>query len=284
MTAKKLTKKGAMSVTAALDRLASLFQSEFKTLKVPAHIASDFAYRCDLLSDHIEEMSGVKTALDGAPKAKVNYPVTGDTFDAEVIGEEQGGPAEGDSDEPYMKGEFTQQENRELRERQEAGDLGMSANPEPQAPQAGKQATYETIGRREAANRIGILGGQIQKMAVKTARNTGLSKRLARLASILMRVQVGVLSGKVAASNVQQILKALNHLVPHAMNVSNATAPKVAHMVDLTIQITKKAEDEEDEPEEPEEGKEAAEEEPEKTEEEPEEEKKEASHGFKLDA
>ena len=45
-------------------------------------------------------------------------------FDPEEIGKEDAGPLEDEPDEAFMKSEFTQQENRELRERQQDGDLG----------------------------------------------------------------------------------------------------------------------------------------------------------------
>ena len=46
-------------------------------------------------------------------------------FDPEDIAEEKSGPEEADSDESYMKGEFTQQENSEMLETQEKGNWGQ---------------------------------------------------------------------------------------------------------------------------------------------------------------
>jgi len=44
-------------------------------------------------------------------------------WDANAIADDVGGPEESESDEPYMKGEFTQQEFHELRDKQQSGDL-----------------------------------------------------------------------------------------------------------------------------------------------------------------
>lgn len=69
--------------------------------------------------------------------------VTG--YDAGEIGEEVGGALEHDADEyEYMSGQFTQQNRRELREKQEAGSL---ASPEtaPRSPRPGVQANFENL-------------------------------------------------------------------------------------------------------------------------------------------
>lgn len=50
-----LTRKGAKSVTADLDRLADLVQHRFEVLGLPEKVAQDFAHKCDLLADHIEQ-------------------------------------------------------------------------------------------------------------------------------------------------------------------------------------------------------------------------------------
>jgi len=55
-----ITPNGAKAVTADLDRLADLFETEASTLGVPSNIASDFAYRADLLSDAIERNAGLR--------------------------------------------------------------------------------------------------------------------------------------------------------------------------------------------------------------------------------
>ena len=112
-----ISKKAAQVVTADLDRLAELMQTEFESLGLPEKVAMDFAYRCDLLSDAIE--------------------VTAADYDEANIGKEVSGPHQMDSDEPYMKGEFSQQVNRELREKTESNSLPST---EPRSPSPGKQA------------------------------------------------------------------------------------------------------------------------------------------------
>ncbi len=161
----QISKKGALEVTATLDRLANLFQSEASALGVPSRVAKDFALRCDMLSDHLERRAGLKRKA-----LTEDDPVKESGFDPEEIGAEVGGPLEAiDSDEPFMKGEFTQQENRELRERVSDGDLGPDTNPEPQAPSAGKQA--------KALHR--------QLLAAKVA---GVSPRLVKALTLATRI------------------------------------------------------------------------------------------------
>ena len=60
-----LTRRGALSVTQDLDKLANLFQSEHQTLGVPQEYAHKFAYYCDVMSDAIE-----KTAVANAKRAE----------------------------------------------------------------------------------------------------------------------------------------------------------------------------------------------------------------------
>jgi len=138
----RITPKGARFVSRDLDKLASLIENEATTLGIPPHIAADAVHKFDALADHIERQAGLtpqmKKALDGLDVHKEQG------FDPETIGEEVSGPLEGDSDEPYMKGEFTQQENRELREEQEAGALPKGTD-EPQAPRAGVQAAFKGL-------------------------------------------------------------------------------------------------------------------------------------------
>jgi hypothetical protein len=144
---KKMTKKGAIQVTSALDNLAQLFEDRHSTMGVPARVAKEFALRCDLLADFIEKKAGLKKALTG------DDPVKEPGFNPEEVGEEVGGPIEGDGDESYMDDEFTQQENRELRERVEDGDLGMTPVEDEQKPQPGKQANFTLAAAVDALNR-----------------------------------------------------------------------------------------------------------------------------------
>ena len=129
-----MTKKGAREVTQTLDRIANLFQSEAELLGVPTKIATDFALRCDLLADHIERTA---SANEAALAKRADYykgknetglsvePPPSDGVDANNIGDEVPGPLEMiDSHEPWMKGEFTQEELNALRILQQSGKLG----------------------------------------------------------------------------------------------------------------------------------------------------------------
>jgi len=152
-----LTKKGALLITRDLDRVATVITREAKELGIPDKVATGFAEWCDRLADRIEATAGIdpkdtaakeallKQALSGEPAAKTDYPFDkGKTYDGEEIGKEQSGPQEGDADESYMRGEFTQQENRELREKQEGGQIS-GVNTDPRGPRPGVQAALDNL-------------------------------------------------------------------------------------------------------------------------------------------
>jgi len=233
-----MTKKGARTVTAALDRIASLMQEEFTTLGVPERIAMDFAYRCDLISDAVERQAGLDR------KALTELDVNQEQgFDPETIGEEDGGPLEGDSDEPYMKAEFTQQEHRELRERVQDGDLGMTTNLEEQTPQVGKQAEYAAVGKKAVDARLATACGRLQNAVAHLGGKGNLPMAVAKLAHSVMDVQMGVQTGTVSLDQADRTLKAVATILPHLANVNDVT--KVASMVALANKIVaKKSEDE----------------------------------------
>ena len=135
----KLSKNAAKIVATDLDRLAGLFEQDHVALGVPAHIAQDAAYRMDLLADQVMATAGLdRTALTGDDVLKEQG------VDPDDIGKEKGGPQEQEPDESYMKGEFSQQENRELREKTQGGELSSGgASPEPQSPSPGVQASLQ---------------------------------------------------------------------------------------------------------------------------------------------
>lgn len=98
-----LTRRGARNLTATLDRIASAIQENPSLLGIEDKIAADFAYRCDLISDAIET------------QAVSNFPKAAADFAADEIGEEEPGPlVQVDSDEPWMKGHFTQEDFHQL--------------------------------------------------------------------------------------------------------------------------------------------------------------------------
>ncbi|NBQ99338.1 MAG: hypothetical protein EBT79_02185 [Actinobacteria bacterium] len=145
----KLTRRGAANVTTDLDKIATLFQNRAAALGVPEKIAHDFAYRCDLLSDHIEKYA-TRLAAEGdedaeddevlatAGKKKAAIDETGTSiepgpddqgFDANEIGDMKAGPLEiiTPPDEPWMGGHFTQEKYVALTEKQQSGELAANA-------------------------------------------------------------------------------------------------------------------------------------------------------------
>lgn len=206
-----LTKKGALAVTADLDRLANLLQAEHETLGIPQNIARDFAYRADLLSDAIEKKAG---------------------FDPAEIGKEKAGPLEQmDSDEPFMQGEFTQQENRELREVQESGKMPGVVDA-PRSPASGRQAgSFDTFGRQAAASQLDTAGATLSRAA---SENPKVAAGLTRLASKVLSLKANVLEGSASPDQVSQALGAVRQLLPH---VGAEDQNKVAHLLALASKI-----------------------------------------------
>ena len=118
----KITETGARQVTANLDRLATLFQSDFATLGLPRDVASDMALRCDMLSDRIESHAGLRPrqAQMDPPANYTEEKVAPNEFDPAEIGEESSQAFLRNEDEPYMDA-FTQDENDQLRQVQQDG-------------------------------------------------------------------------------------------------------------------------------------------------------------------
>lgn len=274
--ARKLTKKGALAVTADLDRIANLFQFNHRSLGIPRKIAMDFAYRADLLSDQIMKNAGIDPASNGG-------------FPASAIGVEKGGPLEQDTDETWMEGEFTQQENRELREEQEAGKLGPTPNIGPRSPSPGKQAGFEALGRQAAVRQVIAMERSVHEAALSAAvRNRSLVAGLTNLAASLMRLQANIISGNANANRVASVLGIVSKVMPHVTAVDDETAEedvrKVARMINLALRTAKKAEEDEDdevEEEEEDKGEEEEEEEGEEENEGEEEEEEEAEEPVK---
>ena len=104
-----LTKEAAKAITADLDRLAQLFEADHVALGVPSTVATDFAYRCDLLSDFVEKRGGLDRT-DSIQKE----------FDNEIETSHQ-------PEEDYMATKTYQDELYELGQMVESGDLGKAA-------------------------------------------------------------------------------------------------------------------------------------------------------------
>jgi hypothetical protein len=128
-----LSRRGALQITGTLDHVAQVIQQNHAVLGIDAKIATDFAYRCDLLSDAIEKKAGVAKKADyykGDNETGLSVePPPADGFDANNLGDvhPEGPLLLVDSDEPWMKGEFTQEEFSTLRDLQQDGDLGPVA-------------------------------------------------------------------------------------------------------------------------------------------------------------
>jgi len=169
----KLTKRGALQVTDTLDRMATLFQQDFEILGVDREAATDFYKRCEMLGDHIERHAGI----DPLKKATMHFP-------PDDIGREEAGPLVDEPDEPFMKGEFDQQEFRELSDRQEAGDLGMTPVEDPRAPQPGRQLAAEMDAVLADIEKVAAVGIMSDKEAEDYVRQlTDLERQVAEQAA-----------------------------------------------------------------------------------------------------
>ena len=111
-TKKKASMHGARRVTASLDTIATLIQSNHDALGIPAKVAMDFAYRCDMLSDAIQKPFGAKNAS---------------FFNPATIAETVPGPLETLSPRPEIAGHFTQERFTALSDKQESGALARGA-------------------------------------------------------------------------------------------------------------------------------------------------------------
>lgn len=128
----RLTRQGARNLTAALDNIAQVVQHRAAMLGLDKRTATDFAYRCDLLSDAIERTASANFPLSRQAGEKgnddegmsVEHGEGG--FDPNLIGDEVPGPLEiiEPPNEPWMDGHFTQEKYHVLGELQEAGELG----------------------------------------------------------------------------------------------------------------------------------------------------------------
>ena len=131
----RLTRQGARNLTAALDNIAQVVQNRAALLGLDKRTATDFAYRCDLLSDAIERTASAnfplsRQAADAHGKGNDDEGMSVEHgeggFDPNLIGDEVPGPLEiiEPPSEPWMAGHFTQEKYHVLGELQEAGELG----------------------------------------------------------------------------------------------------------------------------------------------------------------
>lgn len=131
----RLTRQGARNLTAALDNIAQVVQHRASMLGLDKRTATDFAYRCDLLSDAIERTASAnfplsRQAADAHGKGNDDEGMSVEHgeggFDPNLIGDEVPGPLEiiEPPKEAWMDGHFTQEKYHVLGELQEAGELG----------------------------------------------------------------------------------------------------------------------------------------------------------------
>ena len=128
----RLTRQGARNLTAALDNIAQVVQHRAALLGLDKRTATDFAYRCDLLSDAIERTASAnfplprQAAEKGSDDEGMSVEHGEGGFDPNLIGDEVPGPLEiiEPPSEPWMDSHFTQEKYHVLGELQEAGELG----------------------------------------------------------------------------------------------------------------------------------------------------------------
>jgi len=106
--ADNLTRSGARAFTETLDRIATAVQHNAALLGLPSNIATDFAFRCDLVSDAVEK------------QAAANFPLKQADFNADEIGEEVPGPLVDDPPNAQIDEHFTQEKFHELTEMADA--------------------------------------------------------------------------------------------------------------------------------------------------------------------
>lgn len=245
--ANKLTPKGARQVTETMDRLATLLQNDHETLGIPKKFALEVAYKCDVLADTIEKGVGLDARRKEALSGMDVYKEPG--FNPEEIGVEKSGPLEQETDEPYMRSEFTQQENRELREKTQTGDLSSdSTSPYPQSPSQGVQASspdYAAYGRLAVSKQMGKAARLFHDAAGKMrtgVKTAGLANPLTRLASMMMQAEVDALNGTLDPARASAIITTTNKLLPKLADADESTMG----LMNNVLRVMSKEDDEDD--------------------------------------
>ena len=239
----QLSKQAAKKANHLLDAAASDIVANATAYGIKPEIAQKFAFQCDLIADHVAKKAGVDVQKLAAQRKQ---GLSGDDvfnegtlgFDPEAIGEEVAGPEEQEPDEPYMNDHFTQQWNRELREKQEAGELPAGSS-EPQAPTPGVQASLAT------GQKLASLYQEINAAASRCASSKDkgialLGRHLAATGLDVLQFQARVLEGKESPARVAAIMMAAGHVMPHlAGDVVPAAAGKLARMAGIVASLTK---------------------------------------------
>lgn len=241
----QLSKQVAKRANQVLDDAASDVLKNAADYGIKPEIAKKFAFQCDLIADHVAKRAGVDVMKLAAQRKQ---GLTGDDvfdegtkgFDPEEIGVEVSGPEEQDADETYMTDKFTQQWNRELREKQEAGEL-PNGSPEPQAPQPGIQASLQT-GSKLARLYMDINTAATRCASSKEAAVTLLGKHLATAGLGVLQFQTRVLEGSESKERIAALIAAAGHVLPHlAGDVQPVAAEKLARMVHILDGLTQKS-------------------------------------------
>lgn len=244
----RLTKQAAaQKIGDLLDETADSITRNASVFGINPDIAQKFAYQCDLIADHIAKKAGLNLTKLAAQRKQA---LSGDDvfnegtlgFDPENIGEEVAGPSEQDADEDYMNDHFTQQWNRELREKQEAGEVSNGqGSPEVQAPQPGIQASLQ-LGTKLAG-----LYGDLNAASSRCASSSDagvklLGTRLASASASVLQFQARMLDGTETQDRAAFVLQAASHVRPHlAGEVAPASAEKLARMISILAGFTKAA-------------------------------------------
>ena len=164
-----LSRKEALDVTGRLDAVAETIQTKCAAFGIPEQIANDFARRSDVISGLVEQAARIR-------RDKQGNLLKGADFPADDIGRETGGTLVGDPDEAYMDPNFSQQENRELRELQESGQMS-GVNAPARRPTPGKQADLDAslkkLSKMAHESEVHVLGDLVTSLKICSAKLSG---------------------------------------------------------------------------------------------------------------
>lgn len=166
-----ISRTAANEIALGLDKITNLVVNEASALGVPEKLAAQFAAHADQIADLIDKKAGIKRAA--AQKTAAD-------FNPEEIGEEVSGPLLDGTPEPYMKGEWTQQENRELLDRYQQGAMtNGKVTPDPRNPTPGAQMRPLAKSLKASADKLAALA----EMGQATPQQLADAEQALRLAS-----------------------------------------------------------------------------------------------------
>lgn len=150
-----ISRTAANGLAHNLDKITNLVVSESDALGVPKKLAAQFAQVADRVADAVDRRAGIQRSAAQRQAADYN---------PEEIGEEVAGPLVDGTPEPYMKGEWSQQEFRELGDRQMSGDLNKDKPIiDPRKPTPGAQMRPLAKSLRASVDKLSALAemGQV---------------------------------------------------------------------------------------------------------------------------